>query len=413
MLLSCVYDTTAPYHYDEIYKKEYEYCKAFLNTYFLFRDSLPENLDAFTDPESLYISVNEPFTEYINSNKAQDFKDYLNTKSDKKGIGIEFDSVGIGVVITYVYPGSPASEKQLQYGDTILAIDSIILSGVSITTVKSYLEDINEITKTLQVKRDTTWLDTIKFIEYYKPAVYVDSIIFNDSVTKVISYIYVAAFLQTGLSGTNTASELNSALINTQGSAYTILDLRDNLGGTFDQGIQVASKFLPDNGEIIKIKEWVDTSITAVGYVKETTLTFSDNNDFGGRTYYLLVNDSTAGASEILISSIQKNAITHKILGANTYGLGLVQILADTPDSGIAKVTNAEIFSITGGSYNGVGIDPDILVPVGQDALEAALNDIDANIVFQNISTINRIKELREKHRTRNRKPLCIMWVNE
>ena len=413
MLLSCVYDTTDPYYYDEIFKKEYGYCKEFLNTYFLFRDSLPENLDAFTAPESLYLSVNESFTEYINPNEAQNFKDYLNTKTDKKGIGVEFDSVGIGVVITYVYPGSPASEKQLQYGDTILAIDSITLSGVSITTVKSYFEDINEITKTLQVKRDTIWLETITFIDYYKPAVYVDSITFNDSVEKVISYIYVAAFFQTGLIGTNTASEVSSALTNTQGSAYTILDLRDNLGGMFDQSLKVASKFLPNDGKIIKMKKWVDLSITEVGYVKDTTLTYVDDDDFGGRIYYLLVNDSTAGASEIVVSCIQENTVSHKIVGVNTYGLSLAQIIADTPDSGIAKVTNAEIFSITGGSYNGVGIDPDSPVTGGQDALEVALNDIDANIVSQNSNTINRIKELKKKHRTRNRKPLCFKWVNE
>lgn len=413
MLLSCVYDTTDPYYYDEIFKKEYGYCKEFLNTYFLFRDSLPENLDAFTAPESLYLSVNDPFTEYIEKDDAPDFKDYSNTKTENKNIGIEIDSVGIGVAITYVYPNSPASEKQLQCGDTIITIDSITLAGISISTVNAYLEETSDTSKTFQIKRDSVWLDTIQFREYSLPTVYVDSITFVDSVTKVISYIYLAAFFEYAVSGNSTADEVKSALTNTQGSNYTILDLRDNLGGTFDQSIQAASKFLPDNDEIIKIKEWVDTSITAAGYVKDTTLTYADNNDFGERTYYLLVNDSTAGASEILVSCIQENTVNHKIVGVKTYGLGLVQILADTPDSGIAKVTNAEIFSITGGSYNGVGIDPDILVPVGQDELETALNDIDANIVSQNINTINRIKELKEKHRTRNRNPLCIMWVNE
>ena len=413
MLLSCVYDTTDPYYYDELYKKEYGYCKAFLNTYFLFRDSLPENLDAFTAPESLYLCVNDLFTEYVEKGDAPDFKDYSNTKTENKNIGIEIDSVGMGVVITYVYPNSPASEKQLQRGDTITAIDSISLAGVSMTTVNTYFEETGDTSKTLELKRDSTWLLTIGFKEYALPSVYVDSIVYDGSDTMIIAYIYIAAFLDISMNNKSTADEVKEALTNTQSAAYTILDLRDNLGGTLSQSVNVASNFLPDNGEIVKIKEWVDTSITSVGYVKDSILIDADDVDFGGRTFYLLVNDSTAGASEILVSCIQENAVNYKIVGIKTYGLGLAQILAETPDSGIAKVTNAEIFSITGGSYNCVGIDPDIIVPVGQDALEAALNDLNANIVSQNINTINRIKELREKHRTRNRKPLCIKWINE
>ncbi len=412
-MMSCVYDTTDPSYYDDIFKKEYEYCKAFLNTHFLLRDSLPDDLNDFTSPESLYLSVNDPYTEYIEKKDVPDFYDYSNTKTENKNIGIEIDSVGTGVVITYVYPNSPAYEKKLQSGDTITAIDSISLAGISLSTVNGYLKENIDTSKILQIKRDTVRLETIEFREFSISVVYTDSLQCADSTVKPIAYIYVAAFLDNTGGITATADEVENALINTNWSTYTILDLRDNLGGMFNQSIEVVSKILPTNSEIIKLTKWVDTSITADGFIRDTILKDIDNSDYSSRTFYLLVNDSTAGAAEIMVSSIRENAVSIKIFGSKTFGLGVMQIITETPDSGIAKVTNAEIFSITGESYNGIGIEPDVEVIAGKDALEEALNDIDPGIISQNSNTINRIKELREKHRTRNRKPLCIKWVNE
>ena len=412
MLLSCIYDTTDPYYYDEKFKKEYEYCKEFLNNYFLFRDSLPDDLNNFSSPESLYLSVNDPYTEYIEKKDVPDFYDYADTKTENRNIGVEIDSVGTGVVVTYVYPNSPAFEIQVQSGDTIIAVDSINLAGISLSIVEGYLKENKDTSKILQIKKDTIRQVTIDFREFSIPVVYTDSIHCDDSTIKPVAYIFIAAFLDNTGGITATADEVGSALANTNWSTYTILDLRDNLGGQFNQSIEAVSNILPANSEIIKLTKWVDTSITANGFLLDTTLKDVDNDDYSNRTFYLLVSDSTAGAAEIMFSSIGENAVSSKTFGSKTFGLGLMQIIVQTPDSSIAKVTNAELFSINGGSYNGVGIEPDILVPVDQDALEAALNDIDATIVSQNINTINRIKELREKHRTRNRKPLCIKWVN-
>ena len=412
-MMSCVYDTTDPSYYDDIFKKEYEYCKAFLNTYFLFRDSIPGNLDDFTSPDSLYLSVNDPYTEYVEKKDVQDFFDFANTKTENRNIGVEIDSVGTGVVITYVYPNSPAFEIQLQSGDTITEIDSLNLAGISLSTVEGYLKENKDTSKVLQIKRDTIRQVTVDFREFSIPVVYTDSIHCDDSTIKPVAYIYVAAFLDNTGGIIPTADEVGNALINTNWSTYTILDMRDNLGGLFGQSIEAVSKILPGNSEIIKLTKWVDTSITANGFLRDTTLKDIDNSDYSSRTFFLLANDSTAGVAEIMASGIRENIVSSKIFGSMTFGLGLMQIIVQTPDSGIAKVTNAKIFSITGESYNGIGIVPDVTITGSQDALEVALNDIDPQIVSQNTATINRIKELRIKYRTRSREGLCIKWVNE
>lgn len=413
LLLSCVYDTTDPSYYDDIFKKEYEYCKAFLNTHFLFRDSLPDDMNDFTAPESLYLSVNDPYTEYIVKKDIPGFYDYANTKTESSNIGVEIDSVGTGVIITYVYPNSPAFGVQVQRGDTIIAIDSLNLAGINLSTVEGYLKENKDTSKVLQIKKDTIRQVTIDFREFSMPVVYMDSIHCDDSTIQPVAYIYVAAFLDNAEGITATADEVGNALANTNWSTYTILDLRDNLGGVFGQSIEAVSKILPFNSEIIKLTKWVDTSITADGFKQDTTIKDVDDSDYNTRTFFLLVNDSTAGPAEIMVSGIKENTVASKIFGSKTFGLGLMQIIVQTPDSGIAKVTNAEIFSISGESYNGTGIVPDVTITGSQDALELALNDIDPQIVSQNTATINRIKELRIKYRTRSREGFCIKWINE
>lgn len=406
ILITCVYDTTDPYHYDEIYKKEFEFCKAFLDRYFYFRDSLPENPDTFSTLKNLYASVNDPFTEYIDISEIEDFLHYLRAKSET-GLGIEIDSVAIGVVVSYVYPNSPGEQKQLQCGDTLVAVNDKSLSGINMITVKYYLGQTSGTTKIVQIKRDSIWQDTIELSEYFIPPVYVDSI------NEEIAYIYLAGFLDsTGVSG-GTYSEINDALIKTQWAIYTILDLRDNLGGTFNQCIQVASKFMPVQTEIIKTKEWVaDTIVSTGGFIKDSTWIDADTTNFGDREFYLLINDSTAGATEILVSCLQKNSIANKIFGSKSYGLGLKQILTSTPNSMVAKVTFSEIFSITGESYNGMGINPDEPVTDEEDGLEKILEEIIGGELSQYMTVINRINAIREKHRTTNHnKPLCITWA--
>jgi carboxyl-terminal processing protease len=412
-MLSCVYDTTDPLHYDELYKKEYGYCREILNNYFIYRDLLPQDLDGFITVESLYLSVNEPFTEYLPKSLAADFLAFSNTTTDYTGIGIEIDSAGAGAVITHVFPNSPAAEKQLMRNDTILAIDSIGLAGVGLSKKNGYKKENNDTLKTLRIKRDTILHETIAFREYSIPIVYTDSIPCADSAIKPVAYIYVAALFDAVGGTASAAGQVANALTNTVWSAYTILDLRDNPGGMFNQSIETASKFVQAQTGIIKAKKWVDTSITADGFVQDTVFKDIDNNDYGNRTVYLLINDSTAGAAEIIVSCMRENDASCRIFGSKTFGLGLMQITAETPDSGIAKVTNAKIYSISGESYNGIGIVPDVTVSGSQYVLEAALDDIDPQIVSQNSTTINRIKEIRKKYRTRSRKPLCIKWLPE
>lgn len=393
--ISCIYDPTDPFYYDNIFQKELEFCKKFLNRYFLFRDALPVNDSIFATPKSLFASVNEPYTEYLVSDTAETFRSKLKATFVSNGHGIEFDSVGNGVVVTYLYPESPAQKSPLECGDTIIVINNDTLAGLKMVTVNFYLGAIASNKKVIQIKRDTLLVDSFSLGDYTIPSVYIDSVDTN------IAYIYIAAFLdETG----GTVSGVDAALITTQWADTIIVDVRDNYGGDFDQCLLAASRFLPLGSQIIKTTEW------DVDSLKETIWVAAGLTTNDAKTYFLLINDSTAAAAEIFVSCFKENNVAAKITGLTTFGFGYKQIFTTTPDSGIAKVTKGQIISISGDSLHENGIIPTDPVLTTKDALEKVLEDIGGGIMLYQ-EVFDRISFLQKKYKIRNRTiPLCYTW---
>ncbi len=393
--ISCIYDPTNPYYYDTIFHKELEFCKNFLNRYFLFREAVPVNDSLFTTPKSLFAGVDEPFTEYLDPDTTEIFRSALNATIVKNGHGIEFDSVGNGILVTYLYPESPAQKLPLECGDTIIIINEDTLAGLKMVTVKLYLGAIAGNKKVIQIKRDTLLVDSFSLGDYTIPSVYIDSIDTN------IAYIYIAAFLdETG----GTVSGVDDALVNTQWADTIIIDVRDNYGGDFDQCLLAASRFLPFGSPIIKTTEW------DVDSLKETIWVTAGSTTNDAKTYFLLINDSTVAAAEIFVSCFKENNVAVKITGSTTFGFGYKQIFTTTPDSGIAKVTKGWIISISGDSLHENGIIPTDPVTITEDALEQVLMDIGGGTMLYQ-EAFDRISFLQKKYKNRNRTiPLCYTW---
>ncbi|MCG8552881.1 MAG: S41 family peptidase, partial [Desulfobacterales bacterium] len=85
----------------------------------------------------------------------------------------------------------------------------------------------------------------------------------------------------------------------------------------------------------------------------------------------VLVNNGSASASEILAGAIKYND-KGTIIGETTYGKGTVQTLFSLLDNDVLKLTTAEYFSADAEPVNGVGIKPDIELPmISEEELEA------------------------------------------
>src|SRR5690606_984795 len=81
----------------------------------------------------------------------------------------------------------------------------------------------------------------------------------------------------------------------------------------------------------------------------------------------VLVNEGSASASEILAGAI-KDHNRGELIGTTTFGKGVVQRIRDLGDGTGLKLTVSEYFTPNGINIHGIGITPDIVVELNEDA---------------------------------------------
>ena len=125
-----------------------------------------------------------------------------------------------------------------------------------------------------------------------------------------------------------------------------IIDLRDNPGGLFDQGIKVADRLLPECLIAYTIDKAGEKEIFNSDEVK-TDLTL-----------VVLINDNTASTAEMLAAVI-KNTESGTLVGTTTYGKGMIQETHAFDDGSAINLTTREFLIGEDVKIDGVGVEPD------------------------------------------------------
>lgn len=133
------------------------------------------------------------------------------------------------------------------------------------------------------------------------------------------------------------------------GASYFILDLRDNLGGLVQAGIEIAKLFL-NKGETIIYTVGRDPQ-----YQKNVV---ADTAPLVTLPVVVLVNNRTASASEIVASALHDNCRA-VLVGERTFGKGLIQSVFELRDGSGVVVTVGQYVTPNHLDINGNGIEPD------------------------------------------------------
>ena len=139
-----------------------------------------------------------------------------------------------------------------------------------------------------------------------------------------------------------TLEELNAALndLHGQGMTSLILDLRENPGGILEQAVRVAEKFLPPGSTIVSQRG---------RFPIDNRVWKSANKSAETMPLVVLVNDSSASASEIVAGALQDHDRA-LIVGENTFGKGLVQSVFNLPFGSGLTLTTAKYYTPSGRS---------------------------------------------------------------
>lgn len=144
-----------------------------------------------------------------------------------------------------------------------------------------------------------------------------------------------------------------------------VLDLRGNPGGLLDQATDVSDVFL-SHGTIVKTVG--DGSKQKVREVREAS---ADRDDLADLPLVVIVNSSSASASEIVAGALKNNGRA-LVIGRQTFGKGSVQQLFEflepgsKDEDGALKLTTAQYLTPGDISIQEIGITPDVLLLPGR-----------------------------------------------
>lgn len=151
-----------------------------------------------------------------------------------------------------------------------------------------------------------------------------------------LGYIKINRFAE------STFKEFKKALnkLQEQGAKKLALDLRDNPGGFLGIAEQILDEFLEDDTLILFTKN-------KSGKIEKTYAT--RRGDFEDGQIYILINENSASASEVVAGALQDND-KGVIVGRRSYGKGLVQREMALGDGSAVRLTVSRYYTPTGRS---------------------------------------------------------------
>lgn len=292
--------------------------------------------------------LGDPYTTYLDKTNTNSLTDAL--AGTYEGIGIEVSKNDNNEIeVKTVFDDTPSSEAGLLVGDVILKINEEDVTTKTTTDAVAIIKSSKSSNIKLQIKRNEEIKDIdVVRKELYLPVVSSELLNQND---KNIGYIAVDKFSETVFE--QFSKELNKLEKNSLDGL--IIDLRNNTGGFLVGATKMAELFLEKGKVIYSLQSKLDNEVT-----KDET---DEKRDY---KVYILVNKSSASASEILAAAL-KYSYGAKLVGTTTYGKGKVQKTSKLSDGTMYKYTSAKWLTPNGDCIDGIGLSPDLNVELSEE----------------------------------------------
>lgn len=280
------------------------------------------------------LSSLDPYTEYYPSDKEEELKMMMTGKYAGIGSLIRYNQALKQVVIDEPYEKMPAAEVGLKKGDIILSIDDSVMTDKSVTYVSEHLRGEAGTTFVLKIKRPTTGKKmTFKMT---RRSIQMPSISYYGIKDDGIGYLNLTSFNE------GCSKEVRRAFLEMkrQGMRAFVLDLRNNGGGAVQEAVSIVNMFVPKGQTIVRTQG----KLARASSEYKTTVEPIDTL----MPIVVLVNSSTASASEITCGSLQ-DLDRAVVMGTRTYGKGLVQLPnLPLPYNGNLKLTTGKYYIPSG-----------------------------------------------------------------
>ncbi len=315
--------------------------------------------------KSYVYATGDKYAEYYTDEEYAALNADIGGKTQGIGINIINSELEIGAVtykglkIINVVKDSPAQNAGLRIGDYIIAVGTLeqnkTVSSLGYDAALKELQGLKDTTAEFVVYRPSEE-QSLEF-SILREEFTTDSVLYRKADADVGENIGVIKIMEFD---STTPTQVRGAIdaLADMGCDKFVFDVRYNPGGTLQSIINTMALFLNEGDTVLSYRDKAGNQ--TVGYVPSGTLT----GKYRGINAVVLCNGSTASAAELFVANFRDHGLG-EIVGENTYGKGSMQSylpLSGYGCTGYLKITAHMYFPPSGEGYDGVGIQPNIVV---------------------------------------------------
>jgi carboxyl-terminal processing protease len=250
------------------------------------------------------------------------------------GLGMVVENVGDGVIVSQVFPASPAETAGLTPGDRIEEIAGERAERWDVDAVTARL--IGRPGTIVQLAISRPGVAGLIRAEAHRATIHVPAVPFTAMLEGGVGYLPLRRFNE------GAAADVERALAELQarGARSIVLDLRGNGGGGLEAAIRVSELFL-DRGQTV-------ATVRQRGEPRAAYLARRNTRSPAG-PLAVLVDGYSASASEIVAGALQDHD-RGVVVGTTSFGKGLVQTLFPIEGGWALKLTTGRWYTPSGRS---------------------------------------------------------------
>ena len=292
--------------------------------------------------EAMISATGDRWSYYIPASEYAAYKETSENAYVGIGITITVAHDGSGLQVMEVNPGSSAEEAGLLVGDVIIAIEGQDAAGMTTTDARNLVRGKEGTPVELTVWRSGETLTMS--VPRRKVEVTVAS---GQLLEENVGLITIANFDDRCADETIAAIES----LRQQGAEKMVFDVRNNPGGYAAEMVEVLDYLLPE-GDLFR----------TVDYAGRESVDKSDASCLE-IPMAVLVNGESYSAAEFFAVALQEYEAA-VVVGEKTTGKGYFQNTFQLNDGSAVALSTGKYFTPKGISLEGVGIQPDVEVPV-------------------------------------------------
>ncbi len=306
----------------------------------------------------------DPHSQFLDEQAFKELQE--ETDGDYTGVGIIVGEREGRLIILTAFEESPAAKAGIRPGDFLQKINETPTSGMTVDEAIKLLRGkkgepvkitINRIEKETPDNKKTAQHSTTLTFDIKRDVIHISSVKETGLIPETLAGDHRIGYIRLQQFGSTTGNEFRAALdkLEKENIAALILDLRNNPGGLLDTAVEIASFFLKPNLLIMSTEgRSTSTQITRHSHSEHPPITWP---------LVILVNGYSASAAEIVAGAL-KDHKRAMLIGEKTFGKGSVQSVVALDEKNGLRLTTAYYYTPSRIKIHGIGIDPDIAVPL-------------------------------------------------